>query len=94
MLHIKSTCPALLTIDQDYLLQNAIDKASFDTQNLTIKYFPLDKYINGKIAIPTIVNIQENNLKNCKEFDVIKYPKDNIEIILKQITVLKAILPI
>ncbi len=93
MLHIKSTHPALLSIDKDYLLQSPIDKASFDTQNLTIKYYPLDKSINGKIAIPTLININQNNLRNCPEYDIIKYPQDNIEIILKPFLITNNICP-
>lgn len=83
MFHIKSTTPAIITIDKDFLLENFTHKIDIDKQNMIIKYYPLDKYIDGKITLPYVKNIDLTSLKNCKEYDVIIYPNNHIEIILK-----------
>ena len=83
MFYIKSTHPALINIDKDYLLDNEISKALLTNQNSIIKYYPLEKNIGGRTSIPHILKINVNVIKNCNEYSVIKYPNDHTEIILK-----------
>lgn len=83
MFYIKSTHPALITIDKDYLLENEIDKIPIEEQDIIIKYYPLEKTINDKIAIPYIVNINKSLVQNSNEYNVIKYPNQHTEIVLK-----------
>ena len=82
MLHIKSKIPALLEIDKEYLIENHIQKISFDQDNLLIKYYPLQKVFNGKQTIPSIIKIDSNNLINCRDYTVTFYPNNNVEITL------------
>lgn len=83
MLHIKSNTPALIVVNKEYLIKNSTQDIPFPDQNLIIKYYPLDRQINGKIAIPSVVKIDLLNLKNCDDFSVTKYPNNHIEITLK-----------
>ena len=86
MLHIKSQIPALIEIDKQYLLENPIQKVSFEDQDLIIKYYPLQKTFNGKQTLPSIINIKLASLENCKEYLITLYPNNNIEILLQPFT--------
>ena len=68
MFHIKSTTPAIITIDKDFLLENFTHKIDIDKQNMIIKYYPLDKYIDGKITLPYVKNINLTKLKAFLHF--------------------------
>ncbi len=86
MLHIKSKIPALLEIDKEYLIENHIQKISFDKDNLIIKYYPLQKVFNGKQTLPSIIKLDSKSLINCRDYTVTLYPNNNVEITLLPFT--------
>lgn len=83
MLHIKSNTPALIIANKEYLIKNSTQNIPFPDQNLIIRYYPLDRQINGKIAIPSVIKVDLSDLKNCDDFSVTKYPNNHTEITLK-----------
>ncbi len=84
MLHIKSSCPALVCIDKEYLLDSEISSADFLEQKLIIKHYPIS--IESKSYIPSTIMLDPTKLKNCKNYSVTTFPNNHTEIILHPFT--------